>query len=92
MATLLHIEASPLKQRSHTIEAAHAFLRAYAESHPNDAIETVDLWAEALPPFDGETIEAKFAVLRKNAFTPTQAAKWHAVREVSRRFTATGPC
>jgi FMN-dependent NADH-azoreductase len=86
MPTLLHIEASPLKPRSHTIETARAFLSAYAESHPDDTIETVDLWTETLPPFDGTTIDAKFAVLRRNEFTPPQAARWRAVREVSRRF------
>jgi len=88
MARLLYIEASPLKKRSHTIEFARAFLAAYGDANPNDTLETVDLWQEALPPFDGATIEAKFAVLRKNEFTPTQAAKWAAVRDVSRRFNA----
>lgn len=86
MATVLYIEASPLKQRSHTIEAARAFLDAYAGSHRDDTIDTLDLWAEALPAFDGVTIEAKFAVLRGNELTSSQEARWRAVREVSRRF------
>ena len=85
---VLYIEASPLKQRSHTIEAARAFLDAYRNARPDDTIETIDLWAEELPPFDGATIEAKFAVLRRNEFTPLQQAKWSAVQAVSRRFNA----
>src|SRR3989337_2819713 len=88
MATLLYIEASPLKQRSHTIEAARAFLDAYREANPEDTIETIDLWDEALPAFDGTTIEAKFSVLRKNEFTLAQRVKWSAVQAVSRRFNA----
>jgi FMN-dependent NADH-azoreductase len=88
MATLLYIEASPLKERSHTIEAARAFLDAYREANPEDTIETLDLWSEVLPPFDGATIEAKFAVLRNNEFTPAQKQRWAAVRAVSRRFNA----
>jgi FMN-dependent NADH-azoreductase len=88
MATLLYIEASPLKERSHTIEAARAFLDAYREANPEDTIETLDLWSEVLPPFDGATIEAKFAVLRNNEFTPTQKERWAAVQAVSRRFNA----
>jgi FMN-dependent NADH-azoreductase len=88
MATLLYIEASPLKERSHTIEVARAFLDAYPRAHPHDTIETIDLWAEPLPAFDGATIEAKFAVLRKNEFTPLQQEKWEAVRAVARRFNA----
>ncbi|MGH8195251.1 MAG: FMN-dependent NADH-azoreductase [Woeseiaceae bacterium] len=88
MATLLYIEASPLKGRSRTIEAAHAFLDAYREANPGDTIETIDLWEEALPPFDGPTIEAKFTVLHKNEFTPIHKERWAAVQAVSRRFNA----
>jgi FMN-dependent NADH-azoreductase len=86
--SVLYIEASPLKQRSHTIEVARAFLDAYRNARPEDTVETLDLWAEPLPPFDGATIEAKFAVLRKNEFTPQQQEKWRAVQAVSRRFNA----
>jgi FMN-dependent NADH-azoreductase len=88
MASVLYIESSPLKQRSHTIEIAHAFLDAYRQARPADTIETIDLWAQALPPFDGATIEAKFAVLRRNDFTPLQQEKWSAVQAVARRFNA----
>jgi FMN-dependent NADH-azoreductase len=41
-----------------------------------------------LPPFDGETIAAKFAVLRKKEFTAEQRARWDDVQKVSRRFNA----
>jgi FMN-dependent NADH-azoreductase len=88
MSTLLYIEASPLKGRSRTIEAARVFLDAYREENPADTIETLDLWTEELPPFDGPTIEAKFAVLRESEFTPLQQARWTAVQAVSRRFNA----
>jgi FMN-dependent NADH-azoreductase len=88
MNRVLYIEASPLKPRSHTIAAANAFLAAYREHNPRDVIETIDLWQTTLPPFDGPTIEAKFAVLRKQVFTPEQEQKWLAVRAVSRRFNA----
>lgn len=85
---LLYIEASPLKARSHSIEVARAFLDAYRAAHPADTIDELDLWRAALPPFDGETIEAKFAVLRRMEFSAEQLARWEAVRAVSRRFNA----
>jgi FMN-dependent NADH-azoreductase len=88
MARLLYIEASPSKSTSHSIHITKAFLKAYREAHPQDDLETIDLWAEDLPPFDGETIEAKFAVLRKKEFTPEQRARWDKVSKVSRRFNA----
>ncbi len=88
MASLIYIEASPLKERSHTIEVAREFLDHYRERNPADTIQTIDLWTTRLPAFDGVTIEAKFAVLRKNAFTAAQEEAWHAVRAVSRQFNA----
>nr|AQQ74417.1 hypothetical protein [uncultured bacterium] len=88
MAAVLHIEASPLKERSHTTAVARAFLDAYREANPADEIERIDLWSEPLPPFDAATIEAKFAVLRKKVFSAEQERRWRAVQAVSRRFNA----
>lgn len=85
---LLYIEASPLKARSHSIEVARAFLDAYRAARPGDTIDEIDLWAATLPPFDGETIEAKFAVLRRQEFSAEQMVRWERVRAVSRRFNA----
>jgi FMN-dependent NADH-azoreductase len=88
MNKLLYIEASPLKSRSHTVAVSQAFLDAYRAAHPRDEIERIDLWQVALPPFDAQTIEAKFAVLRRNEFTNEQFERWEAVRRVSRHFNA----
>ena len=86
MGRVFYIEASPSKTKSHSIQLAKQFLKAYQEKHPEDEIEVIDLWQADLPPFDAETIEAKFAVLRKKKFTPEQQVKWQAVQKVSRRF------
>jgi FMN-dependent NADH-azoreductase len=88
MSKLLYVEASPLKSRSHTIAVSQAFLDAYRAVHPRDQIERLDLWQVALPPFDAQTIEAKFAVLRRGEFTAEQFERWEAVRRVSRHFNA----
>ena len=81
MSKLIHIEASPLRSRSHTSAVANAFLEAYRSAHPRDAIEHVDLWNTSLPPFDMQTIDAKFAVLRRHEFTAEQSARWEALRD-----------
>jgi FMN-dependent NADH-azoreductase len=88
VSKLLYIEASPSKRRSHTVAVAHAFLEAYGSTHPHEQIDRLDLWEASLPPFDAETLEAKFAVLRRNEFTPEQFARWESVRAVSRRFNS----
>src|SRR5438034_9205553 len=88
MGTLLHIEASPRKDRSHSIVAAKHFLETYVEQHPADVIETLDLWSVDLPPFDADTIGAKFAVLTGNSPTPAQAAAWQRVADFASQFAA----
>jgi FMN-dependent NADH-azoreductase len=88
MARLLHIEASPLKDRSNSTSVAEHFVREYQKHHAADDIVRIDLWRVNLPPFDAETIGAKFAVLRKQEFTPAQWERWNAVRAISRQFNA----
>ncbi|HWS15585.1 MAG TPA: NAD(P)H-dependent oxidoreductase, partial [Candidatus Methylomirabilis sp.] len=63
MARLLYIEASPRKERSASIEVSKAFLEEYRKTHPGDEVDVMDLWATPLPEFDGEVIEAKYAIL-----------------------------
>jgi FMN-dependent NADH-azoreductase len=86
MRKLLYIEASPSKSRSNSIAVAKAFLEVYSTRHPDDEVTHLDLWRTELPPFDAETIDAKFAVLRKKNFTVEQLARWESVRAVSRNF------
>ena len=63
MATLLYIEASPRKDRSHSIRTAQAFLESYTTANPGDTVDTLDLWSETLPAFDGEMINAKYSLM-----------------------------
>ncbi|MBV8214452.1 MAG: NAD(P)H-dependent oxidoreductase [Verrucomicrobia bacterium] len=86
MAKLLHIEASPRKDRSRSTQVAHTFLAAYQKSRPDGSIETLDLWATPLPSFNGDTIEAKYAILRGQPHTPGQAEAWKSVVDVIERF------
>ena len=58
MTTVLYIEASPRKKRSHSIRVADAFLSAYRSANPDHRIDSFDLWDEPLPAFDGDMILA----------------------------------
>lgn len=88
MAKLLYIEGSPRKERSASIKIAKVFLEAYRESHPNDEIEKLDVWEVGLPRFDGETLNAKYAILHGLGHTEEQADAWRAVKELFNRFNA----
>ncbi|HVY80183.1 MAG TPA: NAD(P)H-dependent oxidoreductase [Steroidobacteraceae bacterium] len=88
MADLLYIEASPRKERSHSIAVAREFLRAARDARPQLTVETLDLWKEELPAFDGATIEAKYAILSKQTHTPEQARAWEQVQRIIARFVS----
>jgi FMN-dependent NADH-azoreductase len=91
MTDVLYIEASPRKERSHSIAVAREFLRVARALRPGLAIDTLDLWAEAerLPRFDGPTIDAKYAILARQSHTSEQADAWTAVQAAIARFTST---
>lgn len=79
MAKLLYIEASPRKKRSSSIALATFFLAEYRKSHPQDEIVVVDLWKKDLPPFDGDVIDAKYAIMHQQTHTEAQVTAWKKV-------------
>jgi FMN-dependent NADH-azoreductase len=87
MARLLYIEASPRKDRSVSIEIARTFVTEYRKAHPHDAIDTLDLWRTNLPEFNGEVVNAKYAILHGLKHTDPQRQAWSAVEKVISHFT-----
>lgn len=88
MATLLYIEASPRKDRSHSIRTAKAFLESYTTANPGDTLDTLDLWSETLPAFDGEMINAKYSLMHGKSPSGSEEAAWAEVTGIFRRFEA----
>lgn len=79
MAKLLYIESSPRKDRSASIAISKTFIKEYEKSHSGDSIEILDLWANELAPFDGEVINAKYAILHGESPAEAQAKAWRPV-------------
>ncbi len=88
MARLLYIEASPRKERSASIEAAKTFINEYERTHPEDVVETLDLWATPLPEFDGHVIDSKYVILHGLEHTDEQRQAWKGVEDVIEQFIA----
>ena len=86
MAKLLYVEASPRKKRSSSIAVAKLFLDQYKASHPNDEVIFVDLWKKELPPFDGDVIDAKYAIMHGKPHTEQQVKAWKKVEETIEEF------
>ena len=88
MATLLYIESSPRKERSHSIQVAKAFVEAYQAKNPGDRVDTLDLWSAALPAFDGDMINAKYSAMHGTEQNAGETAEWGKVGEIFNRFNA----
>lgn len=86
MSKLLHIQSSPRGERSASIEVAKQFIQSYQATNSGDSVETLDLWQADLPEFNGETIDAKYAVLHGQSQAPEQVAAWNAVVKIADHF------
>jgi len=88
MSKVLYVQASPRGDRSYAIRAADAFIRAYREANPGDSVSTINLFEKDLPPFDGFSLDAKYAILHGESHTEAQAMAWKGVETVIGEFTA----
>ncbi len=86
MPKLYYIEASPRKTRSRSIEVAQVFLTELQKKYPSLEVDKLDLWATDLPAFNGDFIDAKYAVLSGQSFTADQAQAWSRVEAIANRF------
>jgi FMN-dependent NADH-azoreductase len=86
MAKLLHILSSPRGHHSASNRVAKGFIDSYQVVHPEDKIETLDVWDAKLPEFDGSTLDAKYAVLNEQPHSPEQRNAWQAVINIGEHF------
>jgi FMN-dependent NADH-azoreductase len=86
MEKLLYIEASPRGERSKSTKVAKAFIEEYQKAHPDVQIEHINLWKVSLPTFDGDMLDAKYAVLTGQNQTPEQEAAWQKVKDMAEVF------
>ncbi len=86
MPHLLHIESSPRKQRSASIEVARTFISGWQQRHPQATVDTLDVWATALPEFDGAALGAKYAALEGQPRTAEQLTVWADIEALGQRF------
>lgn len=86
MSRLLHIEASPMDEYSFSSRVAAAFVAAYREAHPSDAIEVLNIWQADLPAFDGEGVRARYKITRGQPCEAAEEAAWQKVIGVVEHF------
>jgi FMN-dependent NADH-azoreductase len=86
MSTLLHIESSPRKKRSASLDVARAYVDAYRDTHPDHRIDVLDLWSVAMPEFDGDALYAKYADLSGAPLSEDQQQAWTSIRQLAQRL------
>jgi FMN-dependent NADH-azoreductase len=86
MSRLLHISASPRGERSESLAIARTFLDVYREVHPDDVVDTFDLWDGTLPEFGPAAAAAKMTIFAGEQPTGAAADAWAAATATFRRF------
>ncbi|HEX6420667.1 MAG TPA: NAD(P)H-dependent oxidoreductase [Acidimicrobiales bacterium] len=88
MARTLHIVTSPRGARSRSRLVTEAFVEAWRAHRPGEAIDTLDLWRDPVPTFDGVRVDAKMAVVDRAAHDPAMLDAWASLRAAFDRFAA----
>ena len=88
MTKILYIKASPRKADSRSIAIADAYLMALKAKRQDIAIDTMDLWDEKLPQFDGDRANAKLAIITQQAHSQSQRTAWDEITAIANRFIA----
>jgi FMN-dependent NADH-azoreductase len=85
MKRILYIEASPRKDRSHSISVANKHMEKLKTSGDVE-IKKIDLWNYDLPEFDGDMLNAKYAVIAGTDASAEENNAWARVIDIFNEF------
>ena len=88
MTRLLFIKASPRGTASRSVAVAESYLEALRARTPDLEVDTIELWEEDLPPFDGNRANAKLNVITGQAQSGSQQTAWDQITAIAQRFIA----
>jgi len=87
MTKLLHIIASPREADSQSNTLAAAYVEARKASEPDLQVDTLNLWQDNLPEFDGDKAAAKMTFFGVGEMDGTRQSAWDQVVEITQRFS-----
>jgi FMN-dependent NADH-azoreductase len=88
MTKILHIEASPRGAESKSNEIARAHVEALRQRNGGSQVDTLDLWREPLPEFDGNSAAAKLTFFGVGELDGAKRTAWDRIVEITERFKA----
>jgi FMN-dependent NADH-azoreductase len=83
---LFHLSASPRRDSASGAGAA-AFLARFRATHPTWEIDTLDIWRENLPEFEGAGLEAKYARQSGRGFSDPQREAFAVIERMALRLS-----
>ncbi|HEL2050941.1 TPA: NAD(P)H-dependent oxidoreductase [Streptococcus suis] len=87
MATVLIVKAHPLDaQKSYALRALEEFQTRYANLHPEDKIEIVDVFEDQIPALDKPLLESMGAVKKGIEISPEQAEQLDCYNALTQQF------
>ncbi|MDN7427162.1 FMN-dependent NADH-azoreductase [Burkholderia sp. AU45388] len=85
---LLNIVSSPRGARSASIAVANAFVDAYRNAGTPIDVDTLNVWEENLPEFDGHAIGAKYKGVANEPMNAAEQSVWRRIQSLAKRFQA----
>lgn len=92
MKRLLHINASPRKERSRSAMVADRLLGRLTARYPELVVERLDVFDADLPPFDHDVVDGRYHLLAGNAVDPAQNAAWQDLKKWTDQFLSFDGC
>lgn len=86
MSKLLHIVASPRGDESKSNALALAHITEKRDTQQNIIVDTIDLWHNSLPEFDGDKAAAKMTFFGVGEMDDKRQSAWDHVVEITERF------
>jgi FMN-dependent NADH-azoreductase len=86
MTKILHIQASPRGADSRSNEIARARIEMLRKQDPRLEVDTIDLWREPLPEFDGNSAAAKMTFFGVGELDGAKRSAWDRIVEITERF------
>jgi FMN-dependent NADH-azoreductase len=88
MTKILHIQASPRGADSKSNEIARARIDTLRRADPGLVVDTLDLWREPLPEFEGNSAAAKMSFFGVGELDGAKRTAWDRIVQIAERFKA----
>ena len=85
MPRLFHLRCSP-RDLSESSAGAEAFVTRFRQARPGWDIDVMDIWREALPEFNGDALNAKYARLGGRSFNGAERDAFAVIERMAARL------